>query len=160
MKGMAYGWLAGVLAAWLPLAAGASAQEVYVDAVDYPAPGAGWEVFNDLEDRLEGDFDRICGDTYCEGEYSDYRPLRYRCSVRLRDGVIGQCVWTFAASEAGIDPASGQVLVDARLWQCPSPLAKGTRLDAFYKALAVERPLLAPLPRSEASVNDGLIDCL
>jgi hypothetical protein len=160
MKGMAYGWLGGLLAALLLPAASVSAQEVYVDAVDYPTPGAGWEVFRDLEHRLGEDFDQICGDTYCEGEYSDYQPLRYRCSVRQRDGVMGQCVWTFAASEASIDPASGKVQVDAQLWQCQSPIEKGTRLGAFYNALAVERPLLAPLPHSKASINDGLIDCL
>lgn len=160
MKGMAYGRLGGLLAASLLSAASTSAQEVYVDAVDYPTPGAGWEAFNDLENRLDQDFDQICGDTYCEGEYSDYQPLRYRCSVRQRDGVLGQCVWTFAASEVSIDPASGQLQVDARLWQCQSPIRKGTRLGAFYRALAVEQPLFAPLPLSTVSINDGLIDCL
>lgn len=135
-------------------------QQVYVDAVDYPTPSAGWEAFLDLERRLAEDFNQICGDTFCEGEYSDYQPLRLRCSVRQRDGVVGQCVWTFAASEAGIDPATGQVQVDARLWQCPTPLLPHTRLAALYKALAVEHPLFAPLPHSDRSINDGLIDCL
>jgi hypothetical protein len=149
-----------VAVAALLLAGGASAQDRYVDAADYPTPGAGWEVFHDLEDRLEADFDQLCGDTYCEGEYSDYRPLRYRCSVRQRDGVIGQCVWTFGASEASIDPVSGQVQVDAQLWQCNTPLRKGTRLTGFYAALAGPGPMLAPLPRTTLSINDGLIGCL
>ncbi len=153
-------WSVALAVAALLLAGGASAQDRYVDAVDYPTPSAGWEVFHDLEDRLEADFDQLCGDTYCEGEYSDYRPLRYRCSVRQRDGVIGQCVWTFGASEASIDPVSGQVQVDAQLWQCNTPLKKGTRLTVFYAALAGQGPMLAPLPRTTLSVNDGLIGCL
>ncbi len=161
MKGKTRSRLGGMLALSVLLLTGAaSAQERYVDAVDYPTPNAGWEVFHDLEKRLEADFDQLCGDTYCEGEYSDYQPLRYRCSVRQRDGVMGECVWTFGASEASIDPATGQVHVDAQLWQCPTPIRKGTRLKAFYLALAGEGPLLAPLPRSNASINDGLIGCL
>ncbi|MET7142859.1 hypothetical protein M3S04_14625 [Xanthomonas sp. PPL139] len=152
------------LLAVLVLACGAAqaqqAQPTYVDAMDYPAPGEGWEAFADLEQRLAHDFDRLCGDTFCEGDYSDYRPLRYRCSVRQRDGVIGECIWSFGASEASIDPDSGQVVVDARLWHCRTPLQPQTRLHALYTALSGERPLFAPLPRSERSINDGLIDCL
>ncbi|MDL5365728.1 hypothetical protein QSH18_08935 [Xanthomonas sp. NCPPB 2654] len=161
MKGISFSM--GMLLTVALLALGApraQAQQVYVDAVDYPTPGAGWEAFYDLERRLAEDFDQSCGDTFCEGEYSDYQPLRYRCSVRQRDGVLGQCVWTFGASESSIDPATGQVLVDAKLWQCPTPLLPQTRLVALYKALAGEHPLFAPLPHSQRSVNDGLIDCL
>ncbi|WP_045761735.1 hypothetical protein [Xanthomonas albilineans] len=134
-------------------------QQAYVDAMD-DAPGEGGETFADLEQRLVHDFERLCGDTFCAGDYSAYRPLRYRCSVRQRDGVIGQCVWTFGASEASIDPDTGRVLVDARLWQCITPLLPQTRLAALYKALAGERPLRAPLPHHRHSINDGLMDCL
>ena len=162
MKGIPFS--VGAVLAVVLLACGASRvqaqQQVYVDAVDYPTAGAGWEAFDDLERRLAEDFDQSCGDTFCEGEYSDYQPLRYRCSVRQRDGAIGQCVWTFGASEASIDPATGQVQVDAKLWQCPTPLLPQTRLVALYQALAGEHPLFAPLPHSQRSVNDGLIDCL
>lgn len=136
------------------------AQPAYVDAMDYPAPGEGWEAFSDLEQRLAHDFDQLCGDTFCEGDYSDYRPLRYRCSVRQRDGVIGECIWSFGASEASIDADTGRVVVDARLWHCRTPLQPQTRVHVLYAALSGERPLFAPLPHSEHSINDGLIDCL
>ncbi|WP_045728195.1 hypothetical protein [Xanthomonas sp. GPE 39] len=138
----------------------AQVRPVYVEAMDYPGPGEGGEAFADLEQRLAHDFERLCGDTFCAGDYSAYRPLRYRCSVRQHDGVIGQCVWTFGASEASIDPDTGRVLVDARLWQCTTPLPSQTRLAALYKALAGQRPLLAPLPHQQRSINDGLMDCL
>jgi hypothetical protein len=106
-------------------------EQVYMGALDYPTVGAGWEAFYDLERRLAEDFDQRCGDTFCEGEYGHYQPLRLRCSVRQRDGVIGQCVWAFGASEASVDPASGPLQVDARLWPCPTPLRTQTRLAAL-----------------------------
>src|SRR5207247_242688 len=90
----------------------------YVDAVDYPGSGQGWKVFRDLERRLVRNFDDICGDTICEGEFSNLQALRYRCSVRQADSAMGQCVWTFAGSNAEINPTTGKVMVDARTWAC------------------------------------------
>jgi hypothetical protein len=131
----------------------------YVDAVDYPGNGLGWEAFRDLERRLERDFDQICGDTFCEGEYSNYMPLRFRCSVELATGLIGQCAWTFGASEISVESSNGQLQVDARTWTCPTQIPAGLTLPAFYKALHVDHPLFVPLPGGQP-IYDGLIDCL
>lgn len=46
------------------VAAAATPPPTFVDAVDWPANGEGWEAFVDLEQRLERDFDNICGDTF------------------------------------------------------------------------------------------------
>lgn len=62
-----------------PAALAADPPPAFVDAVDWPANGEGWEAFVDLEQRLDRDFDNICGDTFCGGEFSDYQPLRFRC---------------------------------------------------------------------------------
>lgn len=137
----------------------ASAAE-YVDAVHYPAHEQGWDVFYDLERRLQRDFDDICGDTICEGEFSNMQALRYRCSVRQSDGTMGECVWVFAGSNAEIDAANGKVVTDARTWACRTPLAAQTPVASFYSALAGERPLRAPLPGSSMTIFDGLFDCL
>ncbi len=138
----------------------AAARAEYVDAVDYPGNAEGWEVFLALQKKLEYDFDQICGDSFCEGDYSDYRPLRYRCSVERETGVMRQCVWTFAATEVSVEPTTGRLLVDTHTWRCFSPIAPGTTLGAFYQALDVDDPLFEPLPGNGTSIYEGLIDCL
>jgi hypothetical protein len=154
-KGMG---IAGVLA--LLLAGSVSAAEPgYVDAVDYPGNSEGWEAFYQLRRGLERDFDAICGDTFCEGEYSDYRPLRLRCSVNRFSGVMRQCTWTFAASEISVEPRTGRLLVDTRSWRCPIALPPGLTLPEFHRALAVERPLFEPLPGGQP-IYESLIGCL
>lgn len=45
----------------------------YVDLIDYPRQEPNWDRFFALEGRLQYGFDAICGDTFCEGEYSDIR---------------------------------------------------------------------------------------
>jgi hypothetical protein len=132
----------------------------YVDAVDYPGPEQGWDAFYGLEQRLVRDFDDICGDTYCEGEFSNLQALRYRCSVRQADSLIGECVWTFAGSNAEINAATGQVMIDARTWACRTPLAPQTPIATFYSALSVARPILATLPATTTNIHEGLSSCL
>ncbi|KAB7764448.1 hypothetical protein [Xanthomonas maliensis] len=141
-------------------AAAASPPPTFVDAVDWPASSEGWEAFSDLERRLEHDFDQICGDTFCAGDFSDYKPLRLRCSVHRVTGVVRQCAWSFGASEISIDPRTGALAVDARTWRCTAPLRAGTRLAELYRALAVAHPLFEPLPHGAPPIYDGLIGCL
>lgn len=147
---------AGVLVFGAPAASAAE----YVDAVHYPGHVQGWDAFYDLERRLQRDFDDICGDTICEGEFSNMQALRYRCSVRQSDGTMGECVWVFAGSNAEIDAANGKVVTDARTWACRTPLAAQTPVASFYSALAGDRPLRAPLPGTSMTIFDGLFDCL
>lgn len=134
----------------------------YVDARHYPDE-SGWDRFNALARRLTGDFDYICGDTFCEGDYTNIQSLRFRCSVERATGMMGECIWTLAGSYEEVDPDSGRVQVDARTWQCKAPLLPGTPIENFYAALEGSRPLdtiRAPLPGTEHSIYDGLADCL
>lgn len=140
-------------------AAATPASPVYVDAIDYPANEGGWDAFYDLERRLARDFDDVCGDTFCEGEYSNIQHLRYRCSVRAADGVMGECIWTFAGSNQEVDEASGKVVVDGRIWECRSPIVAGTTISEFYRALAGREAIHSRLPHGGRSIYDGLIDC-
>ncbi|MEA9750213.1 hypothetical protein VDG03_04025 [Xanthomonas campestris pv. raphani] len=143
-----------------PAALAADPPPAFVDAVDWPANGEGWEAFVDLEQRLDRDFDNICGDTFCGGEFSDYQPLRFRCSVNRVSGVVRSCIWTFGASEVSVDPRSGHLRSDSRVWRCTAPLQAGTRLDEMYRVLAVTNPLFEPLPGGAPPIYDGLIGCL
>ncbi len=133
----------------------------YVDVSAYPLDDATYEAWLTLRGALREDFDQICGDTFCEGEFSNIESLRFRCSVERGSGRIGMCAWTFAASNEEIDPATGRIGVSQRgFWRCRAPLAKGTTLHEFIAALDAPRPLYAALPRNGRTLMDGLIDCL
>lgn len=137
--------------------------EKYADAVHYPDNEQGWDRFYDLAGRLTRDFDDVCGDTFCEGDYSNIQSLGFRCSVERATGVMGECIWTFAGSYEDVDADSGRVQVDARIWQCKAPLLPGTPVEHFYAALEGSRSfdtIDAPLPGTKRSIYDGLTDCL
>jgi hypothetical protein len=111
--------------------------------------------------NLKHDFDGICGDTFCSGEYTNLEALNYRCSVDSSTGIIGECVWVFAASEENVDPSSGKVIVKPRIWQCVSPLAPSTSAQELAAALANNRnPLRVTLPRTHTNLHESLSDCL
>jgi hypothetical protein len=148
------------IAAAHPLHAAGPSTRAYVDVYEYFTSDAQFEAWFTLRAGLEADFDNICGDTFCEGDWSNITPLRLRCSVQLGSGRIGHCVWSFAASNEEIDPRGGAIGVDTLTWRCALPIAPHTTIDALLAALAVDEPLYAPLPGGTASIYDGLAECL
>lgn len=134
----------------------------YVEAGSYFTEPADIDAWYSLTRALKADFDHICGDTFCEGDYSNYQSLGFRCSIEQASGQLGQCMWSFAASQDEIDPATGEVTVAGEIWSCPMPLAAATAAGDFLTVLASsdDRPLFTPLPGSELSLYDGLVDCL
>ncbi|WP_395680630.1 hypothetical protein [Dokdonella sp.] len=148
------------IAAAHPLHAAAPSTRAYVDAYEYFTTDAQFEAWYSIRAALEDGFDDICGDTFCEGDWSNITPLRLRCSVQLGSGRIGRCVWSFAASNEEIDARSGAITVDTQAWRCVLPVAPRTTIAELLAALAGDDPLYTPLPRTTLSVYDALSYCL
>lgn len=143
-----------------PAPSPAPAPARYADAIDWPASEAGMDRFFNAEVRLGAAFDKVCGDTFCEGDYANLRPVQLRCSVDMTKSTVKQCVWAFSGSHAAVNSKTGAVQVAAKLYKCKLPLAKDTPVEAFYALLEGEDPLHAKLPMSRASIYDGLVGCL
>lgn len=132
----------------------------YVEVSSYLSSDDAYEAWYGLRGGLARNFDEVCGDTFCEGDYSNLQPLRFQCSVRATSGRIGMCNWTFAASNEEIDPRTGEIDVDAQAWRCAVPLSRGTTVEELLAALAGARPLHALLPSTSRTIYDALVDCL
>ncbi|MDV3437185.1 hypothetical protein R1H25_17120 [Stenotrophomonas sp. C2852] len=132
----------------------------YADLIDYPHQEANWDRFFALEGRLQHGFDAICGDTFCEGEYSDIRALRLRCSVDAVRGTVHECLWAFAASDLAVSRNDGAIVARQPTWLCRLPLMPGTAVEDFHAALAARNPLHDPLPGTSQSAYDGLTECI
>lgn len=141
-------------------APGARPSARYVDARDYPRAGQGQWRFRQTEQALVRGFDQICGDTFCEGEYYNLQAMRLRCAVRAASGRVQECRWTFAGSNAAVDPDSGRIEVDGRDWACLLPVAPDTPLPLLLDTLQGDAALDATLPGTTLSVYQGLTDCL
>ena len=132
----------------------------YVDVYAYLQTDAQFEAWHRVTQGLRRDFDAICGDTFCEGDYSNIASLRYRCSIEQASGRVGQCLWVLAGSMEEVDPATGRIHVTAKVWRCRSPLGRLARFEELLHALDVGEPIRAPLPGSGRSLYDGLGECL
>ncbi|XYH95386.1 hypothetical protein ACMHYB_47530 [Sorangium sp. So ce1128] len=141
---------------------GSADAKSFVDAESYFTSSAELDAWYGLLRELNDDFDVVCGDTFCEGEFSNYKPLRFRCSVEEHTGTIGRCVWVLAASSEEILPSTGDVEVDARIFLCEMPVAPETAVVDLVEALsaAAGRAINAALPGTERSLYDGLVECL
>lgn len=150
--------LGGIGASAYPAAAQTAPN--YADVDGYFTTDAQYDAWYALTRQLRRNFDDICGDTFCEGDYSNIESLRYICSVERSTGAIGRCIWLFAGSYEEIDPATGRFSVHKQFWRCRAPLAPGTTIDTLLAALAGDEPLYAALPGSSSTIYDGLVDCL
>jgi hypothetical protein len=137
-------------------------RRAFVEARSYVSEPEDIDAWYALLLRLRTDFDSVCGDTFCEGDFSNYESLGFRCSVESTSGSIERCVWTFAASAEAVAPRSGKIEVDVETWRCPVPVLPGTPIREFISALssANQAPLFAPLPGTRKAIYDGLTECL
>ncbi len=101
-----------------PLRAAAATPE-FVDAADYFNGAA---AYYDGIASLARQFDDLCGDTFCEGDFSNLTALAFDCSVEKSTGALGQCVWTFAGSYSEVDAATGHVAVKRTVKGCKLPV--------------------------------------
>ncbi|MBB6598653.1 hypothetical protein [Luteimonas sp. MC1825] len=132
----------------------------YVDVAAYLQTDEAFEAWFTLRHQLYRNFDAICGDTFCEGDYSNIQSLRFVCSVHRVSGLVGSCAWSFAASEESVARRSGRISAETPAWLCVSPLVAGTTIEALLHALQGEEPLYAALPGTSLTLYDGLVDCL
>jgi hypothetical protein len=114
----------------------------------------------ELSRALQRDFDQVCGDTFCEGDFSNLASLAFRCSVAVRTGALKSCLWLFAGSYETVTPSNGIIHPVARIFQCRIPV-QGT-LATLLDALLVDGTdvIHRPLPGQTTSVYDALTGCL
>lgn len=151
-------WRCGVLLLLVPLTA--LARGTHVDLIDSPTEQASWDRAYALEGALAQAFDRLCADTFCEGDYSNYRVLEFRCAVLAHRGTVQRCAWVVAASELAVQPDTGQVQVDNGHWTCPVEMQPGVPVEAFFASLEAPDGLMAPLPGLDHGLFEVLPDCL
>lgn len=135
----------------------------YVDAFDSYDAGTDVDALYTAERALRSGFDQVCGDSFCEGEFTNLQALRMGCSVRATTGTLRSCKWFFAGSNNEIDPKTGAITVNAKTYKCTLPV-RGTAND-LAKALTESRTegrdaIDRPLPGSTKSAYDVLVDCL
>ncbi|RRU13984.1 hypothetical protein [Stenotrophomonas sp. 278] len=154
------GLLVALLMSGTAVAAEPAGAPAYVDLVDYPTYYAQGRAFNDLKSRLHHGFGEVCPDTLCEGEFTDYQPLKLRCAVEVATGTVSECRWAFAASELDVDPATGQVGGPQPRWLCALPIPAGTAVPVFFAALEGPRAIFQTLPGARQSVFEAIADCV
>jgi hypothetical protein len=120
--------------------------------------GLDYDKWLDVRAKLRTEFDEICGDSFCEGEYANYVPLSFDCGVSSVRGNIRDCAWTFAASLTGVDANTAAIGVDAPTFECHfTPSTTGFALvDTLF---AADNALHAPLPGLAGSIYEELGAC-
>jgi hypothetical protein len=145
-------------------AALASAPGTFADVEDYYLErneDAFW-TWRGIFTTLAKDFDDVCGDTFCEGDYSNLQPVRLRCSVNVATGNLRDCAYVFAGSYESVNTSTGTIKVNAKTFSCHVPVS-GIPLQSFVDTLTAagsEPPLRRTLPGKQGSIYDSLVGCI
>lgn len=119
------------------------------------------EPWQQVVSELQRDFDDRCGDTFCEGDYTNLTALGLTCSEHSETGRIGGCNWSFVGSDSTVK-RSGQLEVARAAFNCRFDV-DGTGqelLDALGAQDGSLSPLQRPLPRTTKTLYDILVGCL
>ncbi len=144
---------AGVVGKPPPAATGTAFQEL----VDYMNDTSDFFPWWQARKRINKAFDDACGDSFCEGDYTDIAPLALACSVDKANAKVTACSWSFVGNYSTIT-TKGKVSAHVKKWICEVPV--DAPADAFVAALSGADPLHTPLPGKQTTLNDALIDCL
>lgn len=143
------------------------------EAVAHPHARAAYDALEDIlfgtnegdrwfavVDALKSGFERICGDTFCEGEYSNFSAIHLSCSSTTgAPRTVKECAWIFGASLEYVDGLTGEIASDVRVFACRIPVAVGAKQLIATLAAAGEHALDASLPGTGKSFYDGLVGC-
>lgn len=132
----------------------------YLDArafLSTPAQQASW---TQALTKIEGEFNDVCGDTFCGGDYSNLTSLDLTCSVTSKAGDVHDCVWTFGGSSELVQPQTGGLTISKPSFQCHFT-AKTTvsKMLATLNAAGTDRAIQRPLAGGTTSIYDALGDC-
>ncbi len=135
-----------------------SSSTTYVDIMDFSKTDQ--SQWYDSIHSLNRQFDEICGDTFCEGDWSNLTPLTFGCSVTSKAGNIKQCAWTFAASSVEVDQRTAGIIVDAPTFECPIVMkTTAVKLEALLTAADSLHVGLPGAPAATPSIYDQLSEC-
>ncbi len=118
----------------------------------------------DLTRNIRAGFDFICPDTFCEGDFENLTALQFDCSVSKVTKQIKDCRWIFAGAFTDVDGKTGEVKDTTEVFRCSIPVtgSKDELLELLAPAAGPPNDdalLQLPLPGSQVSLMDALIDC-
>ena len=135
--------------------------ESYVSARDYYASASGIEKWHAARAALKDGFDRVCGDTFCSGDFGDLQDMDFTCAITKSTGNVKSCMWTFGGSWHLVAAAGGAQQITASTFKCPMQM-KGTlsQLLGVLTATGTDQPINRALPGMTTSAYDSLLGCL
>lgn len=111
-----------------------------------------------VKDKIRREFDNVCGDTFCSGDYSNLTSMDFVCSVTSARGSIQECAWVFTGSSHLVNSSTGTIQASVASFQCrfhPTTSAR-TLLNTLYNA---KEAIRVTLPGENRSIYDVLGDC-
>ena len=132
----------------------------YVDALDYWKTGPDQSAWLAMQRKIEDEFNGVCGDTFCGGDYSNLTSLGFTCSVTSLRGSVHECLWTFTGSSHLVKASTGTVQASIASFQCRvAPKTSARALLNLLGPTGSDPSIRRILPGTTQSLYDVIGDC-
>jgi hypothetical protein len=133
--------------------------------------GAQATQFQSALKALDDGFNEVCGDTFCEGDFSNIQSLGVTCSMNTATQQLVQCTWAFAGAAPQVNPETGIIDTSYQMMKACRIDVKNVPLQDFMDTInGVTRRIDAngmPAIGIDAmfvgkshSIYDQLVDCI
>ncbi len=127
------------------------------------------ESFRSYAEKLKQQFDYICPDTFCEGEYTNLASMNFDCVVETEAGKVSLCAWHFYGSASEVNPTTGSLDYTTQNYTCRfAPMVSVNDFLSFMEKAAMQ-PAGASgyaglrdtvIPGRSETLWDVLLNCL
>lgn len=92
--------------------------------------------FRSAVSSLTDEFNFICGDLFCEGEFSEIVPVNFDCVINKESKQVSLCQWLFLAFQNDIDVETGLLVRREKIFRCDVPFGGDLKLFREFLAAA------------------------
>ena len=131
-----------------------------MDLGEYLESGArsGAGKYRSLVSQVRKDFDNICGDTFCEGDISNWQVLSTNCSIQLGTDRVRECHIVITGSEQELNPTTGSYkLTRKEFLECKADM--NMSLADFLKMDGLETPYKNGKGQT-TTLYEQLVECI
>lgn len=130
----------------------------YVDSLDYWHTAADQDAWLAMRREMDAEFDAVCGDTFCGGDYANLTSLGFTCGVSSVRGRVHECVWDFTGTSHLVFGQTGTVQTSIASFQCRFTAATSAR--ALLEGLGAAPDVLhRTIPGTTTTLYDVIAAC-
>jgi hypothetical protein len=141
-----------------------SKKKPFISMYDYFSSNS--QYYDEIMQALNKAFYLRCLDVFCEGDYPNWKPLVFECSIETATGNMHECYWLFAGYGFQVNEEKGKVKITSKTLKCPLDFTGLNVNDVFNQikssmdsGVMITKIIDIVFPNKKLSIYKQLVSC-